>query len=393
MQSPDAQRVVESLRKGIPPDGHVCQFTVGRATEMEELTAKLQSADGGSLLLQANYGSGKTHLLRFVRETALEMGYVVSLIALDAKGQVRFNRMDQVFGAICRNIEVPKKKPGKGIRQLLDESRYGLEWEDAKFWREVTNGGRWDLSEALDSPAMFVALRAWHTEEPDAQDLVEDWLCQPWTYRSQRKRLFTELVLGLRRHFLDPRPAWKFYNDGVFEFHTQGYAQCWAALRDIRHLATSCGYRGFILLFDEYEDVITNISRINHQEAAFWNLFQFYTGKSFPGVSFYAVTPEFVAKCKTLLLTKNRYDFDYELFDRIPTFQMAPLERDELRELAERIVAAHGTAYSWEPEAIVDRGELDRVLQAATAVPVQDRTRQTIRQIVAHLDDALEDCG
>ncbi len=116
----DAQRVIESFRKGIPPDGFVRHFTVGRTSKIKQLIGRLNKAVPGALLLKANYGSGKTHLLRFIREWALENGFAVSAVTLDAKGAVRFNRMDQVFGAICRNIEVPGASGKKGIRPVLD---------------------------------------------------------------------------------------------------------------------------------------------------------------------------------------------------------------------------------------------------------------------------------
>ena len=37
---------------------------------------------------------------------------------------------------------------------------------------------------------MFVSLRAWATQAPAVQRLVEDVLFQPWSYYSQRKRLY-----------------------------------------------------------------------------------------------------------------------------------------------------------------------------------------------------------
>lgn len=74
----EVQRVIESLRLGIPPDGHVRYFTVGRLSEITELTARLQQGKTDALLLKANYGSGKSHLLRFIRETALKANFAVS---------------------------------------------------------------------------------------------------------------------------------------------------------------------------------------------------------------------------------------------------------------------------------------------------------------------------
>src|SRR5947209_17058510 len=88
-----AERVVEQLRYGVPPPEHVRAFTVGRATQLRALEESLShptNGKGSALLVKANYGSGKSHLLNVVREMALEAGYAVSLVVIDAQGGVRF---------------------------------------------------------------------------------------------------------------------------------------------------------------------------------------------------------------------------------------------------------------------------------------------------------------
>jgi hypothetical protein len=395
MDLAQAQRVIESLRKGIPPDGFVSHFTIGRVSEIRQLTENLDNVVPSALLLKANYGSGKTHLLRFVRECALERGFAVSAVTLDARGAVRFNRMDQVFGAICRNIEVPRLPGQKGIRTALDfvvdRTESAKVSKAESFWHELTNNWKWDFSEVLDSPAMFVAVRAWATGNSAIHDRVEDWFLQPWVYRMQRKVLYFDLVGSLWRYFHDPRPEWQFYKDGVFDFQSQGYAQSWSALRDIQRLLCESGLKGLVLLFDEFEDVITNLRNVAHQEAAFWNLFQFCAGKQFPGLSFFAVTPEFVDKCEKLLMDKGRWDYDYARFKAIPSFQMTPLDVKELEELAMRILETHGIAYQWQPDLVVQAMELSKIVREAASVQIQDRARHTIITVVKALDRLLEE--
>jgi hypothetical protein len=176
----------------------------------------------------------------------------------------------------------------------------------------------------------------------------------------------------------------------VFWFHTQGYAQSWSALRDLQRLLCESGLKGLVLLFDEYEDVVTNLRNVAHQEAAFWNLFQFHAGKQFPGLSFFAVTPEFLEKCVTLLKNKDRQNYDYARFKAIPTFQMTPLDVKELEELAMRILEAHGVAYEWEPDVVMRAKELDQIVRKTASISVQDRARHTIITVVKALDRLLE---
>lgn len=390
MDSSLAQRVMESLRKGIPADGFIRHFTVGRKAEIDDLKQRLQSTDGTVLLLKANYGSGKTHLLRYIREEALHRNYAVSTVTLDSDSAVRFNRMDQILGAVCRNIEIPFSNGQKGIRPFFNTLIDSIDKRDKNsVWHSISNNWRWDYSEELDSAAMFVALRAWATKENKAKDLVEDWLSQPWQYKSQRKKLHQNLVEKQRKYFRDPRQDWMFYADDVFVFHPNGYEQSWAALRDLDKLARAAGLKGMVILFDEYEDVITNLRNIQHQESAFWNLFHFYGGKRFPGKTFYAVTPAFAKKCKKLLLEKERWDFDFSRFSDLPTYEMSPLTKKQLNELALKILEAHGVAYSWSPKQELDEDEIENVVRKAASLQIQDRARHVIKSVVEALDSRL----
>lgn len=393
MNSWQAQMIIESLRKGIPPEGFVRHFTVGRKSEITDLRQRLNTRNGTVLLLKANYGAGKTHLLKFIREEALEQNYAVSSVTLDANSGVRFNRMDQIVGAVCRNIEVPGRIKEKGLAPLMnflaDKSNKGI--ADSLFFQTLSNYGRWDYSEILDSKAMYVALRAWSTGIQSVQDIITDWFYQPSAYNSQRKILFKALVTDLRCNFRDPRPDWKFYADNVFVMNKNGYEQCWALLRDLNTLCKESGLNGFIILFDEFEDVITNLNNIKYQEAAFWNLFHFYAGKMFPGKTFFAVTPEFVEKCKLVLFLKERWDFDYKRFDKLPMYEMSPLETSEMEDLALLILEVHGIAYNWEPDTIMLDSQLKSIIRRAASVKIQDRTRKVIITVVKALDDLLQD--
>ncbi len=390
MDPRSAQRVIESLRQGIPPEGFVCDFTTGRRQEIERLTARLSEPKPGAVLLKANYGSGKTHLLRFIREKALAQGFVVSSVTLDAKSAVRFNRMDQILGAIFRGLEVDDSGGAKGIRSLFNllASRFNnaSSTNHGAFWKTLASEGKWDFSNSLASSALYVALRAWVHGDNTTKDLIQDWLYQPWNYKSQRKCLYLGLVEGLRRQFRDPRPDWQFYADEVFSLHAQGYSQCWAILRDLQVLTVAAGLKGLIVLFDEFEDILNNIDRINHQQAAFWNLFQFYGGKSFDGISFFAVTPEFVHKCKARLQSKGFWDYDYSQFEAIPTFQMTPLRAEDLEELAMKIMETHGLAYSWEPDLVMRHSQLRSIIRQTASRAIEDRGRITIRTVVNALD-------
>ena len=186
-----AEQSLEKLRMGIPPAGFVEKFTVGRKEEVRWLDDHLINDESYSLLLKANYGAGKTHLLELIREKALQKRFGVSLTILDAKSGVRFNRMDQMFGAILRNLKISllDRAPGN-LEQTLDflaeaseRARTDSTVPGYEFWAKVTNNWRWDYAEGLTSPPLFVAFRAWVSSgTPQVRQLVIDWLTFPGNY-------------------------------------------------------------------------------------------------------------------------------------------------------------------------------------------------------------------
>ncbi len=394
----EAQKALESLRRGIPPSGLIEHLTVGRRAQIQGLDDHLHGQEHFGILLKANYGAGKSHLLGLLREKALRANFATSLVTLDAKSGVRFNRTDQIFGAILRNLEVPL--PGGKIGNFSDamdflartaeEAKSSPNTPSGKFWKSVSNNWKWDYSERLSSPPLYIAFRAWAaTDSKPIRDMILDWLFFPANYKARRADLLGKLVEGLRRHFRDKRPASQFYQEDALVFHPSGYQNCWLALQDLNEMFKISGLDGFVILFDEFEDVLTNLGRINWQEAAFWNLFRFVSGDRFEGKTFYAVTPSFAKKCKDLLIQKDRFDFDYEQFDHLPTFEMSPLTKAHLLELADKIVKIHESAFGYQ----VDQKTIQRMrifVERAADLPVQDRARQAIKIAVAKLDEEID---
>lgn len=391
-----AEDAIEQLRFGVPPSGMSRDFTVGRDSQIHELVQSLErTQEERALLVHANYGAGKSHLLRVLREIALERGFAVSLIVADAQGGVRFNRMDTIFGAICREIEVTGN-PEKGIGVLFDAYRHAneskLDQSAIRDRERISNGSKWNFSDRLASPGIYVALRAWvHGGDDRAvRDRIGAWLSNPDSYRSQRKLLYRELVVGLRAHFLDTRPEWQFYADEVFLFHTGGHRQSWDALADLHRLALCSGYRGLVLLVDEFEDVIQNLLRRDYQQMAFHNLFRFFAGERFPGRAYFAVTPDFAQKCKKELLGKGVYDFDYQSFDHLPYFRLEPIDIDDMLLLAKRIREVHAIAYDWSAEKEMSDLKLRQRCEELMVADAPDKIRRAIISIVGLLDTQLE---
>jgi hypothetical protein len=388
----EAESIIESLRFGIPPAGCVRRFTVGRREELKRLEKSLYNPTaerGAALLVKADYGAGKSHLLQVIREMALEAGYAVSLVQVNALEGVRFNRMDTIMGAVCARIEVPRAG-GMGVGRLFDAFKNrATETVESKA---VTCNGTWDYSDYLSAPGLYAGLRAWcNTGDQTIRDLIEDWLANPTAYRSQRKLLYQALVADLRSSFRDSRAEWQFYADEVFWFHTGGHRNAWGALADLDLVARSAGLRGVVILFDEFEDVIQNLNRRDYQEEAFLNLFRFFAGERFPGMTYFAVTPDFVAKCKVELMGRGVVDFDFGRFSRLPFFEMSEIAEKEFLDLATRIRDVHAVAFGWAAaKALADR-DLSRLVDKLWSVRTPERVRFAIQGVVESLDALFED--
>ena len=393
----EAERIIESLRNGIPPVGHLRRFTVGRTTELAELDGSLDrrtASKGGALLVQANYGAGKTHLLRLIQECALDTGYVTALVTVDSNGGIRFNRMETILGAVMRALEVPGD-PIPGVGSLFrayhgaDETQLPAALVSDRD--EISADGRWDISDELESAGLWVALRAWGlTKKPTTRALAESWLSSPPDYNSTPGQLYRGLVEGLRPKVRDPRSDMNFYSDKVFRFDVGGHQQAWDALADVDRIAQLSGYRGLVLLFDEFEDVIQNMRNIAHEQAAFVNLFSLFQGKKFPGMAYFAVTPDFAAKCRDRLQERMVYDFPTGRFDKLSRVEMRPITKPDFRALAGRIRDVHGLAYNWSAQDAFPKSTIEPLADSLIGRRSADQVRQAITSLVSALDEAAE---
>jgi hypothetical protein len=386
-----ARGIVESLRYGIPPAGHVREFTVGRREQLallEETLARAGDGRGAALLVKANYGGGKSHLLRIIRERALEAGYAVSLVVTDARNGTRFNRMDTIFGAVTRSLEAPSSSV-TGLRALFDAFRgaYEERGQSEPLMRVLSARGTWAQNEQLSDPVL-IGLRAWVLGRESQRSVVEEWFAWPQPYQNRRKDLYYELVADVEHRFNDRRSEAQYYYQNALAFHNDGHRNAWDGLGDLHAIAVASGFRGLVLLFDEFEDVIQNLNNRLYQVAAFRNLFDFFSGDAYPGMAYFAVTPDFARACREELLGRGVYDFPVREFARLPSFELQPIDEADFTVLGTRIAEIHGIAYGWNPGRLTNERSWRSLVKEAWGSPAPDRIRQAIQRLVQYLDAA-----
>jgi hypothetical protein len=122
-------------------------------------------------------------------------------------------------------------------------------------------------------------------------------------------------------------------------------------------------------------------------------LFDFYDGEKYNGKTFYAVTPEFINKCETRLLSKGKTEFNFEKFKLLPKFQLSPLEKDSLRMLGIKIIETYGIAYN--KLDISNNAKISKLftnwLNESASVRIEDRTRLSVKSIVEKLDAVFQE--
>ena len=395
MTAKEARDLVERLTLGTPPSGHLRNFTVGRASQLKQLVSSLDSTatTPEALLVQANYGAGKTHLLRLLRETALENGFAVSYVVVDAQGGIRFNRMDQVVSAVFRGIEIPgNSKPGIGsfFDHFLSIDLGSLNAIDRETRSSILSSGTWARPLQGHSTPLWIALRAWaHSTHFEAKQTVTQWLSHTWDFESRKSLLTTRLVKTIPKNIAAPNWGGDLYGWKSFSFRQDQYENSWRALNDLDQLCRLSGLRGLVLLFDEFEDVIQNLRNIAYEQASFQNLLRLMDNDRFSGWKYFAVTPEFATKCRNRLYEKQIYDFPVKHFDDLPRIKMDPVDDDEFFLLAQRIREVHAVAFELRSDEIITDEEIRQFINRHFEVRRPDQIRTAVTGFLAFLNSEI----
>jgi len=111
------RQAVEAFKLGIVPP-FVKDFIFGRDKETEYIKKWLNQNEFNYLLLLGNYGCGKTHMLKYIKDLALEMNYAVAYCNLDPE-ESPFYKPKMVYKIIISNFTYDKGK--KGFRNFILE--------------------------------------------------------------------------------------------------------------------------------------------------------------------------------------------------------------------------------------------------------------------------------
>lgn len=113
------RRLIEAFRHGIVPKDCISSFTFGREIETKKLIQWLHDPNQSGLLLVGGYGSGKTHLLNYIKHVALKENFAVSLTEVNPY-ESPFSKPKRVYAQIANNLRF-KNDSSKlgGFEELL----------------------------------------------------------------------------------------------------------------------------------------------------------------------------------------------------------------------------------------------------------------------------------
>jgi hypothetical protein len=286
-----AERVIESLRKGIPPQRGVELYSVGNEKLIEGLKRfHLNNIEDRGIIrfVNGSWGSGKTHLFRQLRDLAFNEKCLVSNVELDTNSAA-LNKFQSVFSSIIRQISAPSNYENDSVQEI---SPFGSVIKGALAWLacgekewpdEITQEHFNCACEKLMSdPGIDIDFKKlirsyWETYLDDSADPMTidqtrgeilQWFSSEGTISAYRKKF------------------------GITKMITKDNAKL--MLQSLANFVKLSGYRGLIILFDETEQAYS-VMRKSALRDAHNNLLSLINNiETLAGLFLiYATTPDF----------------------------------------------------------------------------------------------------
>src|SRR5215213_6352644 len=86
MRAPEDRKAIRSLRVGVVPSSHVLQLAVGVGPLRADLDSEIDHLRSGgqrAVVVSGEWGAGKSNLLSYLREYALERNVAVAYLNLN----------------------------------------------------------------------------------------------------------------------------------------------------------------------------------------------------------------------------------------------------------------------------------------------------------------------
>ena len=387
------RRALERLREGLYDPLAVRLLTANREALEAQVNADLKRLEAGEpvhLCVSGPYGQGKSHTLTYLREYALEHGYVVSAINLDPR-EAPLHQFRQVYRALLDAMTFPI---GAEATSFADAWQA---WAETQLASPPPEGAQ-DASEVLAAclpeamphpfKATLVGLALPTLHVPVGMRKLKQ-------YRDYRPTAFPVTLLRMLMGETVPiaalRPALKYRQVSFYRqasLTLRGETPFFLMIETLAQLLRQMGYKGWMLLFDEAEAIVQVRSTLRAR--AYRNLHGLLSPTLTPSAVYpvFAFTPDFFQKIREEDYELPYFDADYARAWRdLSVYVLRGLSRSAWQDLSETLIGLHAEAYQW----AVDREHLRTLLHdRLNALPLQD-TRVTLKGLIDELDQVQQE--
>ncbi len=112
-----SKKIIQFLELGIITSEGIDRITVD--TKETQVAKDWINKKDGSLVIVAPYGSGKTHMNRFMEKIALDQGYIVSYLQFNRQTQMHLP--GKIFEHVFRNMKYLKEGKIFNIHNIIEE--------------------------------------------------------------------------------------------------------------------------------------------------------------------------------------------------------------------------------------------------------------------------------
>ncbi|TEB10780.1 BREX system ATP-binding domain-containing protein [Pelotomaculum propionicicum] len=371
MENFAARQVIEYLRSGVSSRNLSAIFSYGREAACERVGRELERvrSDGGafSLVVKGNFGNGKTHFLNIIAHKAQELNFAVSFVPLSK--ETPFDKLDRLYRRAAAGLYLPGcSQPG--FVPLLEALQPGSDQAN-----EMLNYAARNLH-----PKLEAVLKNYLDGSGDAYnqhilagDLAGDFV--PTTQLKSIHRLNFGKGLSL--------PPFKV-KENTFDY-----------FRFLSRLIRAAGYAGWVILFDEFEQLM--YLGITARASAYLNAARFMS-PSFGLTATYTVFAASSNLWSELIWKQKNSDYDIvpqklaakERQYDIPTVRevfgsflkenlfLDTLSTFDIRRMLQAVRDQHALAYGWQAP--------DDISRAKAGLPADRPLRTVIRAVVEYLD-------
>jgi len=264
----DRRRAIEALRAGVPNRDVVRLLPPDQPSLDEKFQTLMAEAEHGlaegrqpqGLLLEGDFGTGKSHWLEYFRHLALENHFVCSTVVLNK--ETPLSALSKVFRA-CVDAAVIPGKVGPALEEIAHDYDIGgaARFGQLSDWLQQTPG--------MD-PRFAATLRLFANDPSDyiREKVIAEWTGSPMLVSDLRAAL---REIGELHHYSVGAPI-----RGAIQ-------QRFAFLTRFFHAA---GYSGWVILFDETEMISKySVRQRGRAYSHFAQLLGLVKGVNIPGLA------------------------------------------------------------------------------------------------------------